>query len=57
MRKHETTTKESQADHEGKLQIISSLQVERDMLKEHICGIDGQMSLKDKDLGRLEDQL
>ena len=57
MRKHETSTKESHADHEGKLQIISSLQVERDMLKEHICGIEGQMSLKDKDLGRLKDQL
>lgn len=48
--RHEHSLREMHADKEDSIHLLANLQVERDMLKEHICKLEGTLSLNERDL-------
>lgn len=48
--KLEITVKEFEIEISSKISFISSLQCEKDDLKEHVSGIEGILSIKEKEL-------
>ena len=41
---------ELSSDNEARLQMIGTLQQERDSLKEHICSLEGIVTVKEREL-------
>lgn len=48
--KHDMLMSELSSDNEARLQMIGTLQQERDSLKEHICSLEGIVTVKEREL-------
>ena len=54
--KHDMLMSELSSDNEARLQMIGTLQQERDSLKEHICSLEGIVTVKERELKKATEQ-